>query len=102
MKYYTITKDGSEQRVNERNLKWYINKGWKEVAEVVASPTISDNFQNLTKAQLQDLCKQKGIDYKPRDNKDILKTKLDEVNSKTLGERKASNKEFNDSLIKNG
>ena len=100
MKHYTITKDGSTQSVNERNLQWYINKGWKEVAEVVASPTKSDNFKILTKAQLQELCKEKGIEYKPRETKAQLIAKLDLVNSKTLGERKASNKEFNDSLIK--
>ncbi|WBK39973.1 Arc-like repressor [PinkBerry-associated phage LS06-2018-MD08] len=97
-----ITKDGFTQDIKERNLAWYKERGWKKVAQVVTSPTISDNFKNLTKAQLQELCKQKGIDYKPRDNKDMLKAKLDLVNSKTLGERKASNKEFKDSLIKNG
>ena len=101
MKHYTITKDGSTQSVNQRNLQWYIDKGWELVKEATPEPIKSDNFKILTKAQLQELCKDKGIEYKPRETKAQLIAKLDEVNKKTLGERKASNKEFNDSLIKN-
>ena len=98
---YKITKDGITQEVNERNLNWYKQKGWEVVANEVATPTISENLKNLTKAHLQDLCKDKGIAYKHTDKKEVLINKLEVVNEKTLLEKSASNKGFTDSLITN-
>ena len=98
---YKIKLGDSTTEVNERNLQWYLQKGWELVEELTPAKKKSDNFQNLTKAQLQELCNEKGIEFKHTDKKEVLRNKLDVVNEKTLFEKEATNKNFTDSLIKN-
>lgn len=97
---YKIKLGDTVTEVNERNLKWYQSKGWKVVEKATPPIKKSDNFHQLTKAQLQELCKEKGIEFKHTDKKEVLRNKLDVVNDKSLFEKEATNKNFTDSLIK--
>jgi len=97
---YKLRKKHLTTTCNEKNLKIYLKEGWELVREATPIPQVSNNFQNLTKAQLQDLCREKGIKFKQADNKEVLRNKLDVVNNKTLYEKSASNKDFTDALIK--
>lgn len=90
--------NGAITYCNERNLKTYINGGWVVVEEEQPTPSV-EGFTKLNKTQLKQLCKEKGIDFKPRDTNEVLRAKLQTVTKKTVSE-KPTNKGFNDSLIK--
>lgn len=96
---YRLKNGDMETDCHKRNLDYYLANGWEIVDNTVPQEPIVEVYGKLTKVQLQDLCKEKGVKFTPRDNKTILKEKLNVVNSKTIKE-KPSNKGFNDSLIK--
>lgn len=96
---YKIELNGSYAECDSKTLINYTRAGWKVVDDVSAAPTVSKTFDKLTKTQLKQLCKEKGIDYTDRDTNAVLRAKLQVVSNKTISE-KPTNKRFNDSLIK--
>jgi len=90
---------GEPTYCNERNLKTYTNNGWVVVVDSIAPAPIVKVYDKLTKAQLKELCKDKGVKFTARDTVKILKDKLNTVNQELIKE-KPSNKGFEDSLIK--
>ena len=56
---YKIKLGNQTTEVNERNLQWYKQRGWELVEEITPPQKKSDNFHQLTKVQLQELCKEK-------------------------------------------
>jgi hypothetical protein len=99
MKEFKLEHNGTYTYCNERNLKNYTDNGWVVVVDSITPAPIVKVYDKLTKSQLKELCKDKGVKFTARDTVKILKDKLNTVNRETISE-KPSNKGFDDSLIK--
>ena len=96
---YRLRNGDMETDCHERNLEYYLENGWEIVENTVPQIPIVKVYDKLTKAQLKELCKDKGVKFTARDTVKILKDKLNTVNQELIKE-KPSNKGFEDSLIK--
>jgi len=96
---YKLKLGNMETSCNERNLKTYTDNGWEVVVETITPAPIVKVYDKLTKTQLKELCKEKGVKVTTKDTVKTLKDKLNVVNEKTIKE-KPSNEGFGDGLIK--
>jgi len=96
---YRLRLGDMETDCHERNLEHYLNNGWEIVEDTVPQIPVVKVYDKLTKSQLKELCKDKGVKFTAKDTVKILKDKLNTVNQELIKE-KPSNKGFEDSLIK--
>lgn len=100
---HKLTKDNIITYCNDRNLAFYLNKGWQLIEKEQPKIEKDITYEKLSKKQLQVLCEEKGIDIEDTDGKklkkEILVAKLSYVSKKLNPKPSISNKEFKDSLI---
>jgi hypothetical protein len=92
-----VMKDRFITFVDLKNLGYYKKNGWKEVTEEEVVTEINSPYQDLTKAQLIEVAKEKGVAIYGK-KEDILNRIL-KVDEKTVV-KPVTNKGFSDSLIR--